>query len=69
MGYSPQGHKQSDMTEAAEQVVPGLGCWVDTFVHLISECLLCARHWVLIVDLIVNTAGEVSARGVYRLAG
>ena len=69
VGYSPQGLKQSDTTEAAEQVVPGLGCWVDTFVHLISECLLCARHWVLIVDLIVNTAGEVSARGVYRLAG
>ena len=40
-----------------------------SFVHLSSECLLCTRHWVVIEDLIVNTAGEVSAHGVYHLAG
>ena len=40
-----------------------------SFVHLTSECLLRTRRWVLIVDLTVNKAGEVSARGVYHLAG
>ena len=32
-----------------------------SFVHLTSECLLRTRRWVLIVDLTVNKAGEVSA--------
>ena len=35
VGYSPWGRKESETTEAAEQMVPGLGCWVDTFLLFI----------------------------------